>query len=102
MRNDSEHNDKADVTDAAADRRRPGRVPYTNRFLIALLRGKPLHRVTEDVQEGAANTDVTRKLPSDSDDDLDPAVGIVVSVVLALLLWAIILLAVWLFIRVET
>jgi hypothetical protein len=99
MGDDSEHNDELDITETAPDRRRPGRSVYTNRFLIALLRREPLIRPAEDTKDAPANTDVPMKLAGDSDHDLAPAVGILVSVGLGILLWAIIILVVWPFIH---
>ena len=99
MDDNSEHNDKPDITDTAADRRRPGRSAYTNSFLVALLRGQPLTRPTEDTKDAPMHTDAPMRAPGDN--DLAPAVGILVSVGLSLLLWAIILLVVWPFIHAD-
>jgi hypothetical protein len=99
MGNNSDHNDKLDITDTAPDRRRPERSAYTNRSLIALLRGEPLSQPEENIKDAVANTDAAIQAPGGSDNDLAPAVGILVSVGLGLLLWAIILLIIWPFIH---
>jgi hypothetical protein len=88
-------NGKSDTTDTAPDRRRPGRIAYTNRFLIDLLREKPATPTAEGVEEASALTQGSAIAPGDTDDDLAPAIGIFVSVVVSLALWAIILLIIW-------
>jgi hypothetical protein len=90
---------KSDTTDAAADRRRPGRIAYTSRFLIDLLREKPTSSTAEDLADAPALTQVSVKTPGDTYGDLAPAVGICVSVILSLVLWAIIFLIIWPFIH---
>ena len=97
----SEHNDKLAVTDTAPDRRRPGRGIYTNRFLIALLRREPLNPPAEEPKDVLTHTEPPMSALGGSGDDLAPAVGILVSVGLGLLLWAIILLIVWPFIHAD-
>jgi len=99
MGDESRHNDKLGAAATALDRRRPGRSAYKNRFLIALLRGEPLIRPVDDTKDAPANSGAPIKAPGGSDDDLAPAVGILVSVGLGIVLWAIILLIVWPFIH---
>jgi hypothetical protein len=101
MGDNSEHNDKLDSTDIAPERRRSGRGTYTNRFLIALLREESLSRPGEDTKDAPAHPDAPVKAPGHGHDDLAPAVGILVSVGLGILLWAIIVLVVWPFIHAD-
>lgn len=101
MGTNSEHNDKLATTDTAPDRRRPGRGIYTNRFLIALLRRESLSLPAEEPKDALTHTEAPMRAPGGSDDDLAPSVGILVSVGLGLLLWAIILLIVWPFIHAD-
>jgi len=93
----STRTDRPDTADAAPDRRRPGRAAYTNRFLIGLLREQPTPPPAEDTQDGQEFSHVSVRPAGDTHHDLAPAVGILVSVVLSVLLWAIILLIVWQF-----
>jgi hypothetical protein len=101
MGTNSEHNDKLAIADTAPDRRRPGRSTYTNRFLIVLLRKETLSRSAAEPEDALTHTDAPMRAPGGSDNDLAPAVGILVSVGLGLLLWAIILLIVWPFIHAD-
>ena len=101
MSANSEQNDKLAITDTAPDRRRPGRSTYTNRFLIALLRRETLNRPAEEPKDALTHTEPPMRAPGGSDDDLAPAVGVLVSVGLGLLLWAIIVLIVWSFIHAD-
>ena len=101
MDTDSEHNDKLAITDTAPDRRRPGRSSYTNRFLIALLRRETLSPPAEEPKDALTHTKPPMRAPGGSDNGLVPAVGILVSVGLGLLLWAIIVLIVWPFIHAD-
>ena len=101
MGTNSEHNDKLATTDTAPDRRRPGRGIYTNQFLIALLRRESLSLPAEEPKDALTHTEAPMRAPGGSDDDLAPSVGILVSVGLGLLLWAIILLIVWPFIHAD-
>ena len=78
-----------------ADRRRPGRLTYTNPALIALLRGK-----SPAPPEPAPERSETSGLEGSDDvraacrDDLAAARGLGFSVVVGFILWALILLAI--------
>jgi hypothetical protein len=77
--------DGRDFTVAASDRRRPGRVDYSNPHLISLLRG-----------EASSVGPNVGKLPIGEVDSLSTARGIGVSVVLGVLAWAAIAVVLWL------
>jgi hypothetical protein len=97
MGDNSEHDDKFGTADTAHDRRRPGRRAYTDQSLIALLRGEPSSRPVKDTKDAPMPGDASLSAPGDS--DLAPVVGILVSVGLGILLWAIIILMLWLFLH---
>lgn len=67
------------------DRRRPGRIEYTNPHLIALLRrsSSPAAHAAEGLTQDEPEDLVER----DRADDLRPAVGIAVGIPIAILLW---------------
>jgi hypothetical protein len=73
------------------DRRRPGRAEYKNQHLIALLRNEP-------ISSSPGLSDIRNDVSSyteDDADDLRPAKGIVMGVLLGLALWLIIGSLVW-------
>jgi hypothetical protein len=72
------------------DRRRPGRMDFQNARLIALLRGRS--RLTDTAK---AKVDAAPKTLLV--DDLDPARGIGVGVLIGAAMWAAIMFAVWYF-----
>jgi hypothetical protein len=71
----------------SVERRRPGRVEYTNQRLIALLRGK---RVGDEADTAATGPAKLSAEPPDRS---------VVLVVLAVMAWALIGLLIWLVLR---
>ena len=76
--------DGKDFTVAASDRRRPGRVDYSNPHLISLLRGE------------APPVGPNVELPIGEVDSLSTARGIGVSVVLGVIAWVAIAAGLWL------
>jgi hypothetical protein len=73
-------------TPGVADRRRPGRVSYTNSTLIALLRSP----AADPVDDKAARH---------TDDALAPARGAVYGVPIGALIWCVIALSTWFLLR---
>ena len=84
------------------DRRRPGRVDFSNSWLIALLRGEFWPGAPSPTK---ADDTLTERASSNGDgsrghtDDLTPARGIAISLGLGAALWFVIGLLVWLCIR---
>jgi hypothetical protein len=96
MSDNSPPDDKPNAVDVVPDRRRPGRVAYTNRLLISMLRGEYPDQAARDTQEAAGDAGAPINASDQRRNDLAPAVGVLVSIMLSLPFWAIIVLIVWL------
>jgi hypothetical protein len=82
--------DRPPLDATLTDRRRSGRMDFRNARLIALLRGRPL-------LVDAAKAKVEAAPKTLLVDDLDPARGIGVGVLIGAAIWAAIIFAVWSF-----
>lgn len=74
------------------DRRRPGRRNYDNPALIALLRSASKPVAAEDAPEPQSG--------EWAEDDLSPARGVVVSLLIGMLMWSAIGAAIWALLRI--
>jgi hypothetical protein len=87
---DATEDDRQPDNATLTDRRRPGRMDFRNARLIALLRGRSHIIDTAKAKVEAA----PKALPV---DDLAPARGIVIGVLIGAAMWAAIVFAVWYF-----
>lgn len=88
-----------------ADRRRPGRVEYSNAALIRMMRGTygatihELHRI-EDDKAGAPDAERASKSRAPDRDDLRVARGVVFGVAISAAFWLVIGSAIWVLLRI--
>jgi len=74
------------------DRRRPGRRNYDNPALIALLRSASKPAAIEDAPEPQSGVR--------GEDDLSPARGVVMSLLIGMVMWSAIGAAIWALLRI--
>ncbi|HEX3401671.1 MAG TPA: hypothetical protein VNW98_07120 [Burkholderiaceae bacterium] len=85
-----------DAPIVTADRRRPGRIDYENTTLIGLLREPQSDRLEALLREAPAPAIATVDTRR---NDLDPARGMLIAILLAVPLWGVIGLLAWFFLR---
>ena len=84
-------------TQTLIERRRPGRVAYTNPHVVALMRAPTALDPATSAEVSAPFEDLGTE--HDDSDNLAPAKGILAGLVLALPLWALIGAGAWFFLR---
>jgi len=83
-------------SDAAHDRRRPGRIEITNIHLLALLR----RRRSSDAAEAQTDAELDNgSVQFGENNQLAAAIGVFFSVIIGVAMWSIIAAAVWLVFR---
>jgi len=79
-------------SDVHEDRRRIGRVEYTNAWLIRMMRRIPdVHPDAEAHPEAEVHPDDIRENKENVGSDRDPATGILISMALGTVLWGLII-----------